>query len=358
MSGRVLLYGATGFTGADIARTLAGTVDLVIAGRSEAKVRALAQEIGTPWRSFTLDDAGAIDIALEDIDLVLHAAGPFGITARPMMDACLRRRVDYMDLGGEWPVFVDAMRLDAAAREAGIMILPGIGLTVAASDCLMATAMQRWPETTRLCLGISRAQIISRGSVESAATIMNPQVIIRRNGTITSVPAGAMVRAFDFGEGLRETVAMSWADVVTGGVSTGVDSIEVYSEMDWPQRAGYRLSAMAMDVLGAGPAQAMGKALAQVWPEGPDMAARAAARFVMVVHAIDPWRRERSLAMQTRDGYSFSVLTAVDAVHRVLAGEGDAGFQTPARAFGADFIFRADAAHLLQPGLAEGSVAT
>ncbi len=358
MSGRVLLYGATGFTGAEIARVLAGTVDLVIAGRNEARVEAFAQEIGTPWRSFALEDAGAIDIALEDIDLVLHAAGPFGTTARPMMDGCVRMQVDYMDLGGEWPVFVDAMRLDAAAREAGIMILPGIGLTVAASDCLMATAVQRWPDTTRLCLGISRAQIISRGSVESAAAMMGPQVIIRSNGAIANVPAGSMVRAFDFGEGLREATAMSWADVVTGSVSTGVGCIEVYSEMRWLERAGYRLSGMTMDVIGAGPAQAMGKALSQVWPEAPSMADRAEASFTMVVHAIDPWRRERRLAMQTRDGYSFSVLTAVDAVHRVLAGEGEAGFQTPALAFGADFIFKASAARLVEPGGIDGSVAT
>lgn len=357
MSGRVLLYGASGFTGAEIARMLAGEIDLVIAGRDEAKIQAFAAQIGTPWRAFELSDAGAIDIALEDIDLVLHAAGPFGLTARPMMEACLRMQVDYMDLGGEWPVFVDAMSLDTAAREAGIMILPGIGLTVAASDCLMAKAMQRWPETNRLCLGISRAQIISRGSVESAAAMMSPQVLIRKHGALTTVPAGGLVRAFDFGDGLSEAIAMSWADVVTGGLNTGIDAIEVYSEMRWPERASYRLSGMAMDVFGAEPAKAIGKALAQVWPEGPSMEARGEASFVMEVHALDPWRRERRLRMRTRDGYSFSVLTAVDAVHRVLSGEGESGFQTPALAFSPDFIFQADAARLEQSGRTDGSVA-
>ncbi|MDG5747598.1 saccharopine dehydrogenase NADP-binding domain-containing protein [Qipengyuania sp. XHP0207] len=356
MSGRVLLYGATGFTGAEIAAMLAGKVDLVIAGRSEARVSALGAELRTPWRSFDLSDERAIDIALEDIDLVLHAAGPFGTTARPMMHGCLRNSVDYIDLGGEWPVFVEAMGLDAAAREAGTMILPGIGLTVAASDCLMATAMQRWPETTRLCLGISRAQIISRGSVESAAAMMSPNVIVRKDGALATIPAGSLVRAFDFGEGLSEATAMSWADVVTAGLMTGVDAIEVYSEMRWAERASYRLSGMTMDVFGAEPAKLVGKALAQVWPEGPSMEDRGQASFVMEVHAIDPWRRERRLSMRTRDGYSFSVLTAVDAVHRVLAGEGAAGFQTPALAFGADFIFEADAARLEPVHRPDGSV--
>lgn len=349
MSGRVLLYGATGFTGAEIAKMLAGTIDLVVAGRNEAKISSLAQQLDVQWRTFALDDAGAIDIALDDIDLVLHAAGPFKTTARPMMEGCLRNQVDYLDLGGEWPVFVDAMSLDAAAREAGIMILPGVGLTVAASDCLLASAMQRWPETTRLCLGISRAQIISRGSVESASEMMSPQVIIHKDGALATVPAGSMVRAFDFGEGLSEATAMSWADVVTGALTTGIDNLEVYSEMRWPARAGYRLSSMTMDIFGPKPAQAIGKAISNVWPEGPTMEARGEASFVMTVHALDPWRRERRLTMRTRDGYSFSVLTAVEAVRRVLAGDGEAGFQTPALAFGPEFIFEADAARWEEP---------
>jgi len=357
MSGRVLLYGASGFTGAEIAQMLAGTVDLVVAGRNEAKIQALGEQLGVPWYAFELSDAAAIDIALKDVDLVLLAAGPFGATARPMMDGCLRMEVDYIDLGGEWPVFVDAMSLDADAQQAGIMILPGIGLTVAASDCLLASAMERWPETKRLCLGISRAQIISRGSVESAAEMMSAQVVIRRNGELAAVPAGSLVRAFDFGEGLSEATAMSWADVVTASVTTGVDDIEVYSEMRWQERAGYRLSGMTMDVFGVQPAKAIGKALSNVWPEGPSIEARGEASFVMVVHALDPWRRERRLAMRTRDGYSFSVLTAVAAVHRVLGGERISGFQTPALAFGASFIFDADAARIEDPTAAHGSVA-
>ena len=357
MSGRVLLYGATGFTGAEVAAMLTSDIDLVIAGRSEAKVQALAEQLGTAWRSFDLTDAGAIDIALEDIDLVLNAAGPFSVTGRPMMEACIRAGVDYLDLGGEWPVFVEAMSLDPAAREAGCMILPGIGLTVAASDCLFATAMQRWPETNRLCLGISRAQIISRGSVESASEMMSAQVVIRKDGELSTVPAGSMVRAFDFGEGLSEAVAMSWADVVTGGITTGIPSVEIYTEMRWPERAGYRLSGMTMDVFGAGAAKSIGKAISQVWPEGPSMEERGEASFTYEVHAIDPWRRERRLRMRTRDGYSFSVLTAVAAVQRILGGERHDGFQTPALNFGANFIFDCDAARLEEKSQANGSEA-
>jgi short subunit dehydrogenase-like uncharacterized protein len=355
MTGRVLLYGATGFTGQEIARMLAGTCDLVIAGRSEEKVHALAEHLDVPWRSFELDNPQVLDVALDDIDLVLHAAGPFTRTARPMMEAALRNRVDYLDLAGEWPVFLEAAELHGRAKDAGVMILPGIGLTVAASDCLMAMAKERWPETVRMCLGISRAQVISRGSVASAAQMMDSRVVVRRGGELATVPAGSLVRAFDFGAGLSEATAMSWADVITGAITTRVRDIEVYSEMRWAERASYRLSGMTMDVFGAAPARALGKAVAKLWPEGPGMEARGQASFVMVVHALDPWRRERRMAIRTRDGYSFSVLTAVDAVQRVLAGQRKEGFQTPALTFGPNFIFEADAARLEDPERASRS---
>ncbi|WP_324828588.1 saccharopine dehydrogenase family protein [Qipengyuania zhejiangensis] len=357
MSGRVLLYGATGFTGAEIARHLAGNVDLVLAGRNPERVGAIAEQLGVGWRAFDLSDAAVLDAALGDIDVVLHAAGPFGTTAQPMIEACLRAGAHYLDLGGEWPVFIDAMGYDGAARAAGVMILPGVGLTVAASDCLFALAMERWPDTTRLYLGISRAQVISRGSVESAARMVSPQIIVRRGGELTSVPAGSLVRAFDFGDGLSEAAAMSWADVVTGSVSTGVDDIEVYSEMRWPERASYRATGMTMDVIGADPIKAIGTVFSSVWGHGPDAAAREQASFVMVLHALDPWRRVRRLTMRTRDGYTFSVLTAADAVRRVLAGEAAAGFQTPARVFGSRFIFDADAARLEGPASGQEGVA-
>ena len=75
--------------------------------------------------------------------------------------------------------------------------------------------------------------------------------MIRRGGQLVSVPAGSLTHAFDFGEGLTEATALSWADVVTGQITTGVGDIEVYSELDWTQRLSYRASGMAMAITGA-----------------------------------------------------------------------------------------------------------
>jgi short subunit dehydrogenase-like uncharacterized protein len=42
--------------------------------------------------------------------------------------------------------------------------------------------------------------------------------------------------------------------------------------------------------------------------------------------------------LHTPEAYQTTALTALAAVEKVLAGEAAPGFQTPAKAFGADFI--------------------
>ena len=175
---------------------------------------------------------------------------------------------------------------------------------------------------------------------------------------MVSVPAGSLAHAFDFGDGLREATALSWADVATGQITTGVGDIEVYSELNWTQRLSYRASGIAMALTGPRPWRAFGGALAAAWPEAPAEDSRRRAGFVMVCEAVDPWRRVSRVRMRTKDGYTVSELTATAAVKRVLAGDASPGFQTPARVFGADFILGLGCASLdLAPERIEGSLA-
>jgi short subunit dehydrogenase-like uncharacterized protein len=355
MSGRALLYGATGYSGREIASALADA-DVVLAGRDAERVRAVAEPLGLAWRAFDLAAAGPLDEALAGIDLVLNAAGPFDLTTGPVLQACLRTRTHYLDLNGEWPGFVEAMGCDAAARNASIMIMPGVGLSIVATDCLLALAKARWPDTERIRLGISRVIVMTRGTFASAARLLSSEVLIRRNGELVTVPAGCLAHSFDFGEGLREAAAMSWADVVTGEFTTGVQNIEAYTELDWAQRSSYAAAGLAMRVTGAGTWRSLGAALAAAWPEAPDDAARQGAGYVMVAEALDPWRRVRRLRMRTLDGYTVSVLTATTAVRRVLAGDWSPGFQTPARIFGPEFVLDVGGAALEAPAQRMGGV--
>jgi short subunit dehydrogenase-like uncharacterized protein len=78
----------------------------------------------------------------------------FQATYLAMVEACLRTRTHYMDITGEIAVFEAIARLDEQARQAGIMLLPGIGMDVVPSDCLALHLKQRLPNAAQLTLAI------------------------------------------------------------------------------------------------------------------------------------------------------------------------------------------------------------
>ena len=66
MNTRFLLYGANGFVGQEIAaQALRLGLQPVAAGRDAAKIEALAARLGIEPQVFSLDDARALDRALE-----------------------------------------------------------------------------------------------------------------------------------------------------------------------------------------------------------------------------------------------------------------------------------------------------
>src|SRR5438270_11380082 len=111
-----MIYGANGYTGQLIAELAnAHGEKPILAGRNAAKVRALAEKLGLPWRAFALDRPD-----LRAVRLVLHCAGPFSATSRPMVDACLAARAHSLDITGEVGVFEAGCPRDAAARERAV----------------------------------------------------------------------------------------------------------------------------------------------------------------------------------------------------------------------------------------------
>ena len=129
MSSAILIYGATGYTGKLIVEAAAGRgVRPILAGRNLEKVKAVAGPLGLSARAFDLRDPGRIDAALEGVSAVLCAAGPFSATSRPMVAACLRNRVPYLDITGEIDVFEAVAARDAGDfPTAGQPIFGGVG---------------------------------------------------------------------------------------------------------------------------------------------------------------------------------------------------------------------------------------
>jgi len=339
MRRRLLIYGGTGYTGRLIvehAQRLERS--LIIAGRNGDRVRGLAAELNAEGRVFALDDPGTLDEALVDVSVVINAASPFSQTALPLIEACLRTRSHYLDITGELPVFRNVIRHDAAARSRGIMIMPGVGLGIVASDCLAVHASALVPNAKYLRIALLRPASFSRGTFRSALGLANSKVSIRRNGRLISVPVGQLQRAFDYGGGMRESVAVSWADVFTAYYSTGIRNIETYFEADFASRVLYQMSAGIADAVRFAPVQRWLDFAAGAWPEGPSPLRRGSEKCVIIAEAEDSWRRRSCVRLETPDGYSFTAEAATAIARCAMRGNFVSGFQTPGKIYGADFV--------------------
>lgn len=355
MTGRVLVYGATGFSGGLLVNALgAGCERVVLGGRNATALARMAASSGAEWRAFGLEEAAVIDAALGDIAVVVHCAGPFRDTAAPMMAACLRTGTHYLDLSGEWPVFTHAITLASAALSAGVVLLPGVGFAIAVTDCLLAMAATM-PDCARLRLAVSRPRRIARGSVETILALNDAAVRVRRSGVVEALPAGRLSREFDFGQGKRCSVAVTWPDVFTAQGTTGIDSIETYIEGGWGTQAAIRFGAVFASATAA-PTAAPWLRIASSLGNPAPAEVDGDAGIVVVAEAEDRWRRVRTLRIRTLDGYSVSTATAAAAVRRFLdddqcfRGMDRAGFTTPARLFGADFILGLGCAEMMPLG--------
>ncbi len=335
----VLLYGANGYTGELTARAaVARGLRPILAGRSQSALEPIARELGLERRVFGLDDPKAVDEGIAGAALVLHCAGPFSRTARPMADACLRGKAHYLDITGEIPVFEALKARDAEAKAAGVMLLPGAGFDVVPSDCLAAHLKRRLPSATHLALGFFSGAGWSRGTATTMAENIDKGGVVRRDGRFVPVPAAWKTRAIDFGRGPRACVTIPWGDVSTAYHSTGIPNIEVYMAAPAGLRAGLRLTRSLGWLLRKRAVQRFLKSRIRSGPPGPSPERRARARAVLWGEVTDGAGGRAVSRMQTPEGYTLTVLTSLAIVERVLAGDAPTGFRTPSSAYGPDFV--------------------
>jgi short subunit dehydrogenase-like uncharacterized protein len=163
-----MIYGANGYTGHLIAvEAKRRGLKPVLAGRSADPIQTLAAELGLRVKIFDLNDVAALSAALSDIAIVANCAGPFTATSGPMIDACLKSRIHYLDITGEIEVFLAAQRRDADAKSAGVVVCPGVGFDVIPTDCIVAVLKEALPDATHLTLAFDAGGSVSPGTART-----------------------------------------------------------------------------------------------------------------------------------------------------------------------------------------------
>lgn len=336
---RCLIYGAYGYTGALIVQLCAERgLRPILAGRSEAKLAPLVESTGLPSRVFGLDDPAALDAGLADVDVVLHCAGPFARTCRPMVDSCLRTKTHYLDITGEIPVFEACAARNEEAAAAGVMLLPGVGFDVVPSDCLAKHLHGRLPGATHLTLAFaSIGGSISHGTASTMVENLGQPNAVRHEGRITPVRMGKLSRKVDFGRGPTPTLSIPWGDVSTAFHSTGIPNISVYTKVPAALIRGAWLGGFFSSLLETAFVKSLAQKRVEAAPAGPDEGARGSGFTLLWGEASDGETAVTS-RLRTPNGYTLTALTALEIAVRAGGGEVEAGYRTPSMVYGADFI--------------------
>ena len=336
---RWLLYGANGYTGELIAREAARRgAKPILAGRSRAKVQALAKELGLEARVFSLDDQTATLIALEDVTAVLNCAGPFAHTGGRMMQACLASHVHYLDITGEIDVFELAHSLDEKAKRARAVLIPGVGFDVVPTDCVAERLREALPDATHLALAFDSRSRSSVGTAKTVIEMLRNGGRIRKDGKIVEVKFGYRTRQIDLGDGPRETTCIPWGDVSTAYHTTGIPNIEFF--LSGPAGIGKRMEqADTWRWLLKRPlVQWFAKRRVARGAPGPDKTERENNPTLVWGEVVNAAHEKRVARIRVANGYVVTVHAALAILERVLSEPSLAGFFTPAKLMGARFV--------------------
>ena len=334
-----MIYGANGYTGELIAReAVRRGFKPVLAGRSAEKVAALAHELGLEHRVFALSSAAEVGAGIAGMALVLHCAGPFSATARPMMGACLAARAHYTDITGEIAVFELAHALDAEARQNGVLLCPGVGFDVVPTDCLAAALKQALPDATRLALGFDSRGGMSPGTARTSVEGLAQGGRVRREGRLVTVPLAWRTRRIDFGDGEKLAMTIPWGDVSTAWHTTGIQDIEVYIPASPKLVARLKRMNWVRPLLGLGPVQTWLKRRVGKTVRGPREEQRARTPTHVWGEVGNGAGRVVTGRIKVANGYDVTVHASLGIVERVLGMGRVAGHLTPSQLVGPGFI--------------------
>ena len=339
---KILVYGSYGYTGGLIVEhAIKERLQLILAGRDEKLLQAQAEKHNLEYRAFSLDNTAALDSALQEVDAVLHCAGPFVLTFRQMAEACIRNKKHYVDISGEIEGFEALAAMDEDAKRAGIMLLPGGGFDVVPSDCLIAYVAGKLVSATHLEIYIkSIGSGVSRGTARSGIENSHRQGRIRRDGKIVSVPNVWDSKRVDFGRGPTRVISVGWGDVSTAYHSTGIPNVTAYMGFPAVMINMMRMTRYAGFLLYSRTAKDFIKWLiGKLFAPGPTRQQNENGFSLMIAEVTDGKRTVRA-KLRTPEAYRLTALTSVEIMKRILSSDYKPGFQTPSKVYSADFILQ------------------
>lgn len=355
MAGRIVLFGATGYTGALTAAELGSAgVPVVLAARNRKRVEELAQRVGgtSEVAVADVDQPETIRALLGRGDVLISTVGPFVQLGQPALDAALDAGAHYIDSTGE-PAFIRRVfeEFAPAAEKAGVTLLTAFGYDYVPGHVAGGLAVEAGgAAVTQVDIGYFASGLRpSGGTMRSAAGIMRSPSYAWRDGRLVTERNSKRVLRFDLGRRTADAVSMGGSENIALPRSYP-ELVTVGTYLGW-----FGGVSRALPVLGAGQAALdrvpgfsglTDRAVARFLPGstgGPDLATRARARSIIVAVARDRTGRElRTVRLRGIDPYTLTArLLAWAAVRLRDEPPPGGGARGPVEAFGLETMTRA-----------------
>jgi len=204
VAGRIVLFGATGYTGQLVARALvARDAAPVLAGRSQGRLEALAAELGgLPSAVADVARPATVRALVEAGDVLISTVGPFVRWGDPAVRAAIDAGAHYLDSTGEPPFIRDVFeRHGIAAETAGVGLLTAFGYDYVPGNLAGALALREAGERAvsvdvAYFLGGAGAQP-SGGTRASSVGLLAEPAYAFAGGRLGGERTARRVRSFD-----------------------------------------------------------------------------------------------------------------------------------------------------------------
>ncbi|HLY91018.1 MAG TPA: saccharopine dehydrogenase NADP-binding domain-containing protein [Acetobacteraceae bacterium] len=303
----VAIFGAAGHTGRFVVAELQrrGIVPIAIA-RDTAALTANFPGDEIQRRQASADDATSLDRALDGAQAVINCAGPFLDTADAVVSAALRAGIHYLDVTAEQPSARATLdSYDAAARHAGIALIPAMGFYGGFADLLVTAALGDWDnaDTIEIMIGLDSWHP-TRGTRITGERNTARRVVISE-GRLVPVALPAAEKLWEFGDplGRQAVVEVPFSEIIL--IARHVKTAELHTYLSSNALSDIRDSAT--------PA-----------PEPADATGRSPQRFVVDV-VVKHAGESRRVVARGRDIYAFSAPLVCEAAERLLKGEFSSG---------------------------------
>ena len=355
MAGRIVLFGATGYTGTLTAEQLAAQrIPAVLAARNRARLDGLARRLDGDFTVATADvaDASSVAALLKPGDVMLTTVGPFARLGDVAAQAAVDAGAHYIDSTGE-PMFIRRLfeHFGPAAEAAGVTMLTAFGYDNVPGHVAGALALEDGgPRAVRVDIGYFAAgNRPSGGTLASLIGVAREPHFAWRDGRLVTERGGARTARFDLGT--RRANALSFGGSEHLGLPRSYPRLQtVGTYLGWfgPFTEVLKLTAPAQSALEAIPGVPglVDRLTARIAPGstgGPDAPTRARSSSTIVAVARDASGAAlATVRLHGIDAYTLTGrLLAWGAVQLRDGPPPPPGARGPVEAFGLDTMVRA-----------------